>query len=91
MPEPPQRALELITAAAKLASEALAQLSAGPPGPASALLALALMENRNALDRARLTAVAAGTTWEEAYAAGQAAERAAQETARSCLRLVSSG
>lgn len=86
MPEPPIRELiaavgEIASAAGSLAAEALAQLRAGPPGPAASLMALALLENRAAQDRARLTLLAAQALWEEGEAAGRAKERAALEAA----------
>lgn len=91
MPEPPARIPDLIAAAAQaaaaareLASRALAQLSAGPPGgTVPCLLALALLENRDAQDRAMLSLAAADALLREGEAIGRAKEQAAQQAARS--------
>jgi len=91
MPEPP--ILDLIAAGARdasagreLASRALAQLSAEPPGgPVPCLLALALLEYRDAQDRAVLTLATAEALLREGEAIGIARERAAQQAARSRL------
>jgi hypothetical protein len=87
MPEQPSvHALDIITTAGeraceagKLAAEAAELLGAGPLDTASAFLAMALLENRAALDRMKVSAAEWEALWDEGFAAGRALERAAAD------------